>query len=111
MTWTYFILLFCVNCELRHLYKLSGHTIVWRNISSQQTVSIIESNILFFSERAVPLHLFPFLSTIFFFFKFSLTFPSCAAILTFTGRHFTKYSEVRIFVCKPLITSASEVSV
>ena len=66
VTWTYFILCFCVNCELRHLYKLSGHTIVWRNISSQQTVSIIESNIVFFSERAVPLHLFPFLSTLFF---------------------------------------------
>ena len=39
--------IFCVNCELRHLYKLSGHTIVLRNISSQQTVSIIEKYFVF----------------------------------------------------------------
>ena len=37
----------CVNCELGHVYKLSGHTIVLRTVSSQQTVSIIESKSLF----------------------------------------------------------------
>jgi len=30
------------DMDIRHLYKLSGHTIVLRNISSQHTVSIIE---------------------------------------------------------------------